>query len=728
MIGVPIVVSLALAGLVYHWLPKTYRSSTLINFEAQKVMHIQGVGESGQNSERQDPMVSRLTAMKEVLYKRELLTQVAQEFHLYGYTKEASNVQFDDFVTGKMRGMVQIDSKEAPFLRVSFGDSDPIMARDVTMRLAELFVQENMKSREIIASSSTEFLQHELDLIKAQLEVKERALTHFKQTHLGQLPEQMGGNLHALDRLETEATAQQELEKTLNLRMESIEKAIREYEDPTSDASPARAARDPRLAKIKELERTLAGLRAMYKESYPDVARVRNEMMQLQSMTTEEYAALYIDQETVEINGEKKPRRKAMDPYKAELMKQREEVLAQLQVVRIRQANIAADMKKFEARIDGTALHQQELMAIQRDYENLQKSYQALLEKKLNVGIAGDLEKNRQGIQMRIIDPAHVSGWPEKPNILIIMMGGLGFGCAVGFGSAFGLELMRRGFVSAEEIETTLGLPVLATIYQFKHAMPEATKTSPWKGPIGGRLLSLTSNSIDVAPELVAMWYPRSAVAEQYRVAATRLGLMVARQKSIVVVVASAVMGEGKTSTAMNMAHVIARDLNRKTVLVDCDLKRPMVQAYAGMQSAPGLVEVLLGRSKVEECLQYHEQLGIWILPAGIEQSGTAALAHADELSDLIDRLRARFDYIVLDAPPLLPVAESMLIVRLGDIVAYVIRARSTNRDIVSSAIKMIGEERVVGVVLNGVEMKDQPYSQYTYVDKIYESHHKQIK
>jgi capsular exopolysaccharide synthesis family protein len=202
---------------------------------------------------------------------------------------------------------------------------------------------------------------------------------------------------------------------------------------------------------------------------------------------------------------------------------------------------------------------------------------------------------------------------------------------------------------------------------------------------------------------------------------------MVNKQKGIVVVVASAIMGEGKTSTALNLAHVLARDLNRKTVLVDCDLKRPMVQAYAGMESTAGVSEVLLGNKTVEECLQYHEQLRIWVLPEGSEPSGTAALAHVDRLSELIESLRARFDYVVIDSPPLLPVAEAMLIVRMADVVTHVIRARSTPRDVVANAIKMIGQEKAVAVVLNAVEAKDAPYSYYTYSQRAYEPHRKRI-
>lgn len=741
LIIIPIVLSIGLAAVLCQWLPKTYRSSTLLYFEAQKVRYVKGVDAPESGAEKPDAVIAaRVHALKGVLYKQELLTQVAEEFHLYGYDKQTATPAQDDGVASRLRNLVQMDYRETDttLVKVSFTDTDPNIARAVTARLADLFVQENTKGRDAITRNSTEFIQHEMDQLKVQLQAKERALGEFKQSHLGQLPEQMDSNVRAIDRLEGEVMSQQEIEKTLNLRLESVDKAIREYEDPTSDDSPTQASRDPRLSRIKELERKLAGFLSAYKETYPDVAIVRNEIKQLQAMTTEDYNALFVDQETVEVGGVKKGKRRLADPYKIELVKQRDDILREKELVRLRQARIAADIKKYESRIEGTTMHQQELMSIQRDYENLQKNYQALLEKKLAVGMAGDLEKNQQGTQMRIVEPASLPSWPEKPNLIIVMFGGLAVGCALGFGSAFGIEIMRRGYVSAEEIEMTLGLPVLATISQFESAWPGSAKTPAWESRRQGRLLALPElvreessvpkeTQVAVAPELVAMWYPRSAVAEQYRVAATRLGLIAGKQKSTVVCMSSALMGEGKTSTALNMAYVLSRDLNRKTVLVDCDLKRPTVRAYTGMESTAGLTEVLLGHKTLDDCLEYHEQLGIWVLSAGIEASGTTALTHVDRLSELIQGLRERFEYIVLDSPPLLPVAEAMLIVRMADVVVHVIRARSTPRDVVTNAIKMIGQERAVAVILNGVESKDTPYSYYNYSNKVYESHDQQL-
>ena len=751
MIVLPIIVCIGLAAALCYWLPKSYRSNALLYYQEQKVRGIKGVDapESGGEANRPDvAMNMRIDALREVLYRRELLTQVADEFHLYGYYKENATPVLDNSVASNLRQLVKIEPQPSGLLKVSFSDQEPAIAKAVTARLADVFIQENTNTRTAIAQSSTEFLQHELDVLKGQLEVKERAIGQFKQTHLGQLPEQMDSNMRAIDRLENEMTAQRETEKTLSLRLESVDKAIREYEDPSSDVSPRRAEKDPRLVKIRELERTLAGYRSMYKEAYPDVARVKNELSQIQAMTTEEYIALYIEPEAAEIDGPKKPKRKPVDPYKSELLKQRDDLMREQELLRLRQARIASEITKYESRIEGTTIHQQELMSIQRDYDNLQKNYQSLLEKKLAVGMAGDLEQKRQGTQMRIVEPASLPTWPEKPNLIMVMLGGLAAGCALGFGSAIGLEMLRRGFVSAEEIEVTLGLPVFAVISHFESAWPggaklttEATETTRRKDRLlalpGGRKEGLLvangsptaeRGQIAVGPELVAMWYPRSAVAEQYRVAATRIGLMAGQQESTVIVMASAVMGEGKTSTALNLAHVFARDLNKKTVLVDCDLKRPMVHAYAGMGLGIGLSEVLLGEKQFEDCLEYHEQLGLWILPAGVIQSGIAALTHVDRLSKLISNLREKFECIVLDAPPLLPVAESLLIVRMADVVAHVIRARTTPRDAVISAMKMAGQERPMGVILNGVEEQDSPYSYYSYGNKVYEPHRTQLR
>lgn len=749
LVIIPLVLCLGIAGGLCLWLPKSYRSSTLLHFEEKKVRYVEGVdtpssegGAGGQD--KAQAMMSGINKMKQILYRQELLTQVAQEFHLYGYEKDGTTPGFEGAVVGQMRGSVKIEiPKDSIFLRVSFAYEDPVVARDVTARLADLFIEEIAKGKVAIAESSSEFIQHELDKLKLQLEAKERALAQFKATHVGSLPEQLESNLRAIDRLEADSTAQTEMEKTLNTRLASVDKAIREYEDPGSETSPSprRIAKDPRLAKINELERTLRSMQATYKESYPDLAVLRNEIRQLQAMTTEEYVGLHPDPADVENIGPVKSRRKSIDPYKAELLKQREDILGQLEIIQVRKARIASEVKKYEGRIESTSVHQQEILQTQRDYENLQKNYHSLLEKKLNASMAGDLERKRKGAEIQIIDPPTLPTFPETPNILLFMLGGLALGTAFGIGGAIGVELLRREFVSGEEVEMVLGLPVVSSISDFK---------SVWSGPVkraisaptrrhdrllplpglkrDGSGLSAEIESAPPAPELVAMWYPRSVVAEQYRVAATRIDLMVGKKEGTVLAVTSALQGEGKSSTALNLAHVFSRDYGKKTVLIDCDFKRPMAHQLAGLEGGAGLCDVLLDQKSLEECLQYHEQLGLWLLATGNIKAEATVLTHMDRLSQLIGDLRSRFQYIILDAPPLLPVAEANLIARMSDILAFVIRARATGRDAVHRAIRLIGDDVPVAVVLNAVFSTDLPYYTRSHYELPHEPVRKQLQ
>ncbi|MDP9133067.1 MAG: CpsD/CapB family tyrosine-protein kinase, partial [Nitrospirota bacterium] len=226
--------------------------------------------------------------------------------------------------------------------------------------------------------------------------------------------------------------------------------------------------------------------------------------------------------------------------------------------------------------------------------------------------------------------------------------------------------------------------------------------------------------------ELVSMWRPLSFVAEQYRVAATRLELMTGDRKSTAIVVTSAVMGEGKSSTALNLAYVLAKDLDRRTIVIDCDFKRPMQHIYAGVWQQPGLAEVLRGTKVIEDCLQRLGDVGPWILTAGGVGDNPLALSKMHQLADLIIELKEKFDYVIIDAPPVLPLADMQVLASMADLLAYVVKASMTGRDVVQKALKAIGDTANVGIILNGLDAHTTPY--YMQQEYYREAHHEQLK
>lgn len=757
-----VLVSLSIAGVVCALMPKVYQSATKMWFEGAKIEESIVSGPNPAGGAYAPTLEDRVMEVRQFVMGRKTLGQIAGEFGLFGYEKDHPDAAESENAIRAMRGSVKVEpTKDKLFITLSFLNEDPIIARDVTSRLSDLFIEETLKDRERGVEAAEDFLGLELKHAKVELEVKEKIISEFKQQHLGELPQQIDANLRKLDRLQDDMRSQSEQAQNLANRLIQIDKSIKDYEE-TGEISDSPAGgsskrnKDPRLGRIKELERRLVELSSMYKETYPDLVQVKEEIRKLKEMTSAQYRDLLPDSEgTDEPVGSKKSKRKALDPYHAELLKQKEDIVLELDSVKRHQAHISSEISQYERRVEHTPEREQRLKTLERDYENLQKNYQSLLDKKLSAGMQKSLAQGRKGAKFSIVDPAYTPVVPVVPNIPLIMLGGLALGCVLGFGGAVGLELMGRGFRSAEEVEITLGLPVIASIPLYESAFGGTMQTVralstkhrastlllPGHGKqgedphiVGGAPAIRAGNRIQNGQlhnptpglELVSMWRPLSFVAEQYRVAATRLELMTGDRKSTAIVVTSAVMGEGKSSTALNLGYVLAKDLDRRTIVIDCDLKRPMQHIYSGVWQQPGLAEVLRGTKVVEDCLQRLGEVGPWILTAGAVGDNPLALSKMHQLADLITDLKEKFDYVIIDAPPVLPLADMQVLASMADLLAYVVKASMTGRDVVQKALKVIGDTANVGIILNGLDAHTTPY--YMQQEYYREAHHEQLK
>jgi polysaccharide chain length determinant protein (PEP-CTERM system associated) len=756
-----ILVSLSIAGVACALMPKIYQSSTKMWFEGAKIEESIVSGPHPSGGAYVPTLEDRVMEVRQFVMGRKTLGQIAGEFGLFGYEKDQPDAAGSENAVRAMRGAIKVEpTKDKLFITLSFSNEDPIVARDVTSRLSDLFIEETLKDRERGVEAAEDFLGLELKHAKAELEVKEKNISEFKQQHLGELPQQIDANLRKLDRLQDDMKSQSEHAQNLLNRLGQIDKSIKDYEDTGEIGEfggSTKRNKDPRLTRIKELERRLVELSSMYKETYPDLVQVKEEMKKLREMTSAQYRDLLPDtDEAEEPASTKKSKRKALDPYHAELLRQKDDIVLELDAVKRHQAHISSEISQYERRVERTPEREQKLKTLERDYENLQKNYQSLLDKKLSAGMQKSLAQGRKGAKFSIVDPAYTPVVPVVPNIPLIMLAGLVLGSALGFGGAVGLELMGRGFRSAEEVEITLGLPVIASIPLYESAfggtmqtvralsrknranallpsgqdrqeanllvsggLPSTTMAK--HGPLNGQL-----NNPTPGLELVSMWRPLSFVAEQYRVAATRLELMAGDRKSTAIVVTSAVMGEGKSSTALNLGYVLAKDLDRRTIVIDCDLKRPMQHIYAGAWQQPGLAEVLRGTREVKDCLQRLGEVGPWILTAGGVGDNPLALSKMHQLSDLIAELKENFDYVIIDAPPVLPLADMHVLASMADVLAYVVKASMTGRDVVQKALKAIGDTTNVGVILNGLDAHTTPY--YMQQEYYREAHHEQLK
>ena len=739
-----ITVSMAVAVVLCFVLPKSFRSTITVLVESQKIP------ESYVKSGVEGSIEGRISAIQQVVMSRSLLSQIAEEFKLFRpdmspEEREAvvngmrKNIKVDKSVTGHARGRDTIEA-----FSISFAHRDPVTAMGVTERFASQFIEQNLKIREQMLEGASSFLGQELHIAEAKLEDQERAISDFKSKYMGELPQQMEANLRSLDRLQIDVNATRENMQTIANRITLLEKQVNEATsggraqgaaEPTS-TNQGRGG-DPLITRLAELERTLTTLSAEYRETYPDVVQTRQEIEAVRDQLASKYG---VSKDEVRPGSTK-----LMDPMLRDQMRQRDEAKNELEVLRERLRRLIEQVKQYEGRVERAPTREQELMILVREYDNMQKNYQSLLDKRLNAQLAENLEKRQKGEQFRILDPANLPATPESPNQPLILLGGLVLGCGLGFGSAFAIELLRPSFRRPEEAESFLGLPILAGIPSFS-TLPGAKWSLPvspaLSNPLtqdernrktlllsygkkdqngsGSRVLATGASAQGEASwNLISKWWPNSMIAEQYRVAATRLALMSTGQQHSVALITSSLMGEGKSSTAINLSHVFAQGLDKKTLIIDCDLKRPAVSKYLAMPPGPGLADYWAGTHTIDECLHKMGDIPLWVLPAGTRSEKVIELSKVRQLEQLLDEMRPRFDQIILDAPPVFPLADLNFLSRMADVMVFVIQAGKTSRDVVEKAMKSLRPQCQVGIILAGVESMSIPSYQCHYDDPV---------
>jgi protein-tyrosine kinase len=201
---------------------------------------------------------------------------------------------------------------------------------------------------------------------------------------------------------------------------------------------------------------------------------------------------------------------------------------------------------------------------------------------------------------------------------------------------------------------------------------------------------------------------------EQFRTLRSRLYRLREKQPIRTLLITSSVPGEGKTFVASNLAQAIVRQHERRALLIDADLRRSKVHLSMGAPSAPGLADYLGGEADEFSIMQTDSQGNLFLIPAGRPMSNPAELLTNGQLKNLLDRLAPVFDWVILDAPPTLPVSDASVLAGLSDGVIFVVRAASTPFDLVQTACQEFREKNLLGFVLNRAE-EEATYGAYSY-------------
>lgn len=220
---------------------------------------------------------------------------------------------------------------------------------------------------------------------------------------------------------------------------------------------------------------------------------------------------------------------------------------------------------------------------------------------------------------------------------------------------------------------------------------------------------SLNLNQVDA--RVVALTAPSSSAAEQYRTLYYRLERLRTLRPMKVISITSAMAGEGKTVTAVNLALTAARaNPDHRILLVDADLRRSHVADTLGLRSRPGLLELLAGEADTKDAVRRFKSSPLAVLPSGGPTEEPTQILAGNRMKRFFELVRDAFDEIYLDVPPALPFADAAILGCQSDGVLLVIRANDTSMHQVHQAIEQLAGAPMVGCVLNAADPSAAPY------------------
>lgn len=569
---------------------------------------------------------------------------------------------------------------------VNYRSTDPELAAAVPNSVAEAFIRHKSAASKTEARSTIDFLVDQVESYEQELAAAEDQLRSFRESeHVVNLPEEASAQVRRLaelqadhDRLRSEREALSGLLSRVSRN--SGEASAGSYRQLASFPVflSNRAVQDI-LQSLTALENRRTELLVLRTPTDPDVqgldARIGELEMQLYQMA-----------------------RNYLDGLESQI------------------SSLETTLARFGDELVQIPAREVAFARLQRQQTLLDELY-TLLQTRLK---EAEIREAVEPGEVRIIDAALVPEHPVSPRpVRNLMLSGL-LGMALGLGLAFARQAFDTKVRTREDAEAaTAGASVLGMIPRIR-----ATKAVPVGAAANGNGNGNGRRRIGIrglAPadlmsdRLITRNDPRGVVSEAYRALRTSITFSSSDRTPQVVVMTSAMPGEGKSTSAANLAITLSQQGTR-TLLVDADLRRGLLHKAFDVAQEPGLTQVLLGRTPLDDALVAvggsGDEATLYLLPTGTLPPNPAELLGSPRMRDLLQLLRERFEMVIFDAPPLNLVTDAAVLGTLADSTLLVARTGATDKRALQHAARQVHDvgARIGGVVLNDIDLKSAGY------------------
>lgn len=544
--------------------------------------------------------------------------------------------------------------EDSDLVRVSIESFDPRTAANLANAHTHEYIRFIDERRFNSTSSAKKYLQGQIEKAETDLEASEKALTDFaRQNNI----------VDVEDRGNVMQRQFEDLSRALtDKRQERIMAEIAYMQAQEGDLESLPTVLDNQL--IKTLRQQYAGMRAEYqemsrifKDTYPRMQQLMSGMNDIKSTLREESENLVLGL------------RKRYD----QLTSQEQELAQQME----EQRTALLDLKERAISYN----------ILKREWEANRELYTGLLDRQKDFSVASGMEFDDASIVDKAVTPTS----KHKPdNVKNVTVAGV-FGAVGGMGIAFLLAFLDNTFKTREELEQTLGIP-------FMGIVPK---------------LGVAEKSSRLVPTaLISAYQPANSIAEAIR--SIRTGVLFSRPEHVpkTILVTSTTSGEGKSTISMNLALILAQSGSR-VLIVDADLRKPVIGKWLKIETDVGLAEYLNGKDV--DIIKATSFENLYAVAAGANCGRPTDLLASLRMRDYLNAMSERFDFVIIDGPPCLGVADSLLLSAKVDGTLLVVKASSTEKHVVAETVNRLRmvNAPLIGSILNCVDLRQPEYGHY---------------
>jgi succinoglycan biosynthesis transport protein ExoP len=619
-----------------------------------------------------------LWTVREVMFSDPVLQAAAKEMKQYPSAgRDLTAQELDEL---KQQINIKVDGEHE--FQVTFDAGERHDAMNFTNKLADLFIQKASAKRDQKTEDAQSVIEDQVEALKKRMEAQSKEIHEFKTNNVTALPEHIDDNLRGVESTKTEmrdreTKINEELAKKI-----SIEAEMKDLESKGILEQPVVQEKTTDETKLGELRLQLGELETRYTPQHPSVIAAKRQIAELEKIVAAQPKKRSEPSQTYVHYTQLKSELGAIDRRVASYRKDQEELKSQ--------------MESFAGRLHSTPQHEKVIEDMNRELKVGELQFHALLDKQLDSKLAKGFESQDSGVAFTIVQPAGLPQQPYSPQRERLVLMGLAAGLGLGLALAFVLEQNDTTFSTVDDFQSYTTLPVAGVVPSISAAKKKGKAQRP----------------------LVTTHDPDSVAAEQYRILAMRVQQQCEATHAKTVMVTSAAGGEGKSLTAMNLASALAAATKEPVLLIDADMRKPRIAEYLRLTvgAERGFHNLLTHCDDNPE--SYITKVDdLYVLPGGVATSNPVAALSSPKARALFERLKQQFAYVIVDAPPVLPIADSHILAGISDKVLFIIRARRTPRELFQHALEGFDPANVLGAVLNDV---DYQRSRYAYAYEYY--------